>query len=116
MLLQGYRCNVTGATSIVPVASAQPPVYCRRDADSCVFGGKQMIAWNQTTGENVTAPNGVSPGDNTGMNWVADAQDDIFVPTIADSSTISASVGTATSSSSSSVSMNSSASSLTGVS
>ncbi|KAF2806914.1 uncharacterized protein BDZ99DRAFT_393162, partial [Mytilinidion resinicola] len=47
MYMAGYRCNVTGATSTIPVAKGQTPVYCPDDASKCVKGAKQMVVWNQ---------------------------------------------------------------------
>ncbi|KAG5338273.1 hypothetical protein C0989_007782 [Termitomyces sp. Mn162] len=50
---QGFRCKVTGATSMAPVAVAKPPVWCEGDASKCTKGAKQMIYWNQLDGNNV---------------------------------------------------------------
>jgi hypothetical protein len=60
----GYKCNVTGATSTVPVGTAQPPVYCGNDSSTCQAGPKQMIIWHQQEANNVFSPAGVSPGYN----------------------------------------------------
>lgn len=49
----GYKCNVTGATSTVPVAQAQAPVWCEDDTTKCVQGAKQMLYWNQAEGNNI---------------------------------------------------------------
>lgn len=104
MYMQGYKCNVTGATSTAPVAPAQVPVYCGDDASNCVQGAKQMLVWHQAAGNNVSPPSGVSPGYNAGMGWAPGAQDDIFIsaPTSSSTSTTSATLSTSASSSSSS--------------
>ena len=68
--MAGYKCNVTGATSTVPVRTAQPPVYCADDPSKCQAGPKQMIIWNQLEMNNVFPPNGESPGYNTKNGWL----------------------------------------------
>jgi hypothetical protein len=87
MYMQGFKCNVTGATSTAPVAPAKAPIYCDTDSSNCVAGAKQMIAWNQATGNNVSPPNGISPGYNSGMGWAPGAQNDIFVSASGSSTT-----------------------------
>ena len=47
MYMQGFKCNVTGATSTVPLAVAKAPVMCEEDESKCVKGARQMIAWNR---------------------------------------------------------------------
>ena len=47
MYMHGFKCQVTGATSTVPVAPAKPPVHCADNPNTCVQGAKQMIAWNR---------------------------------------------------------------------
>jgi hypothetical protein len=51
--MSGFKCNVTGATSNTPVATAQPPVWCEDDTSKCVSGAKQLIYWNQADGNNI---------------------------------------------------------------
>jgi hypothetical protein len=80
MYMQGFKCTVTGATATHAVAPAQPPVYCKDDASTCVKGAKQMIVWNQAEGNNVQPPQFVSPGYNAAWGYLPGAQDDIFVP------------------------------------
>jgi hypothetical protein len=48
-----FKCNVTGATSTVPVAMPKPPVWCEEDQSKCVKGAKQMIYWNQAERNNI---------------------------------------------------------------
>ncbi|TMW59783.1 hypothetical protein Poli38472_004852 [Pythium oligandrum] len=79
MYMAGYRCTVTGAATGYKLAQAKPPVYCADDKSKCVKGAKQMIAWNQQTGDNVKTPPGKSPGYNEGCGWSNGAQNDIFV-------------------------------------
>jgi len=76
--MQGFKCNVTGATSTAPLAKAQAPVYCADDASKCVTGAKQMIAWKQLTGDNVVTPDGASPGYSEKCGWTDGPQRDIF--------------------------------------
>lgn len=47
MYMQGFRCNVTGATSTEPVGPGKPPVYCDGQPSECVKGPKQIIGWNR---------------------------------------------------------------------
>ena len=77
--MQGFKCKVTGATSTAPVATAKAPVYCANDAAECVKGAKQMLAWNQLSGNNIETAEGVSPGYNEKCGWANGAQHDIFV-------------------------------------
>ena len=51
--MQPFRCRVTGATSTKRVARGKPPVWCEGDRSSCVKGAKQMIFWNQLSGNNI---------------------------------------------------------------
>jgi hypothetical protein len=67
--MAGYKCNVTGATSTVPVGTAKPPVYCADDSSKCQAGPKQMVIYNQAEANNVDPPSGASPGYNTKMGW-----------------------------------------------
>ena len=78
--MQGFKCNVTGATSTARLAKAKAPVYCADDASKCVRGAKQMIAWNQLTGNNIVTPDvwGTSPGYNEKCGWTEGPQRDIF--------------------------------------
>jgi len=79
MYMQGFKCKVTNSTSTKTVSPAKPPVYCGDGKSQCVTGAKQMIAWNQASGNNVqTPPNGdwVNYGDSWGYH--DGAQNDIF--------------------------------------
>lgn len=94
MYMQGYRCNVTNATSTVPVAKAKAPVVCIEDESDCVSGAKQMIAWNrelqiqsyvgcvktgliistEQSGNNVDAKWPLLPAYNEACGWSAGEQ------------------------------------------
>jgi hypothetical protein len=102
MYMQGFKCNVTGATSTDVVAPAQAPTYCPVDASTCVKGAKQMIAWHQADGNNVAPPDGVTPSYHAAWGFFPGAQDDIFVAGVAKPSSSVISSSTATSSSTSS--------------
>ncbi|KAF8227927.1 hypothetical protein L208DRAFT_1365571 [Tricholoma matsutake] len=48
-----FKCNVTGATSTVSLATPKPPVWCEGNPSQCTKGAKQMIFWNQLDGNNI---------------------------------------------------------------
>ncbi|KAL2870969.1 lignocellulolytic auxiliary activity family 14 protein [Aspergillus lucknowensis] len=77
--MAGYKCEVRGATSTKQLAAAQAPVYCEDDSSKCVTGAKQMIAWNQKTGNHVVPPSGKTPMYNAAWGFKNGAQNDIFV-------------------------------------
>lgn len=79
MYMQGFKCNVTGATSTIPVAPAKAPVYCADGVTPCVTGAKQMLVFNQLEGNNVVEHTyDDSPGYNSNFGWATGAQNDIF--------------------------------------
>ncbi|KAI9045977.1 lignocellulolytic auxiliary activity family 14 protein [Aspergillus affinis] len=78
MYMQGFKCHVTGATSSNPLSSAKPPKYCADDESKCVKGAKQMIAWNQKSGDNVKPLDGVTPTYSESWGWQPGAQHNIF--------------------------------------
>ena len=53
MYMEGFRCNVTGSTSNIPVARGKPAVWCEGEPSKCTKGAKQLIAWNQLSGNNI---------------------------------------------------------------
>jgi len=73
----GYRCRVTNATSTKKVGKGKPPVWCANDQEKCVKGPKQMLYWNQLTGNNIKTP-GKNPGYNQKCGFKHGAQNDIF--------------------------------------
>lgn len=76
--MQGFKCKVTGATSTTPLAKAQAPVMCDTDESQCVQGAKQMIIWNQLTGNNVVTSGSQTPAYNTRNGFKPGPQNDIF--------------------------------------
>ena len=63
--MNGFRCNITGSTSTVPLAKSQVPRRCGADpafnkADAvpgnCTYGAKQPFYWFQTERNNVRGP------------------------------------------------------------
>ena len=76
--MQGFKCHVTGATSTTPLAKAQAPIMCDTDSSKCVQGAKQMIVWNQLTGNNVVTTGSQTPAYNLRNGFKPGAQDDIF--------------------------------------
>jgi hypothetical protein len=91
MYMQGYKCMVTGATSTTPLAKAQPPVMCDLDPSKCVVGAKQMIVWNQLTGNNVVTTGSQTPAYNLRNGFKPGAQLDIFQGPASSASSSSAS-------------------------
>jgi hypothetical protein len=62
--MNGFRCNVTGATSTTPISAAQIPRRCGADPDNgiandtpgnCTFGAKQPFYWFNKERNNVSA-------------------------------------------------------------
>ena len=53
MYMQGYRCNVTGSTSTIPLATPKPPVWCEDAPNKCIKGAKQLMSWHQKSGNNM---------------------------------------------------------------
>ncbi|KIY46248.1 hypothetical protein FISHEDRAFT_46376, partial [Fistulina hepatica ATCC 64428] len=84
MYHQAFKCNVTGATGTVAVGTGQPPVWCEDDASNCTSGPKQMLYWNQNSGNNIEvdgydlAGSPKSPAYNAKCGFQEGAQDDIF--------------------------------------
>lgn len=79
MYMAGYKCTVDNGKSTKQVGIAKPPTFCAGNSGACQTGPKQMIAWNQQTGNNVDVPSGQSPGYNADMGFGDGAQTDIFV-------------------------------------
>jgi len=75
-----YRCKIANATSKKVVGKAQVAQWCLEDPTQCVAGPKQLIIYNEATGNNY---NGYSthgpPGYNMKMGFHDGAQNDIFV-------------------------------------
>ena len=60
--MTGFKCNVTGSTSNVPLAKPQIPRRCGADPDNgkpnaapgnCTYGAKQPFYWFQAERNNV---------------------------------------------------------------
>ncbi|KAF2648640.1 hypothetical protein K491DRAFT_567068, partial [Lophiostoma macrostomum CBS 122681] len=78
MYMQGFKCKVTNATSTKSLAAPKAPVFCADDESKCVKGAKQMIAWQQFTGDNIETEQWVTPNYNAKCGWSNGAQTDIF--------------------------------------
>ncbi|KDR82083.1 hypothetical protein GALMADRAFT_60209 [Galerina marginata CBS 339.88] len=63
MYHQPFKCKVTGAKSTTPVAAPKPPVWCEGNPGGCTKGAKQMIAWNQLSGNNIAVSGWDQNGD-----------------------------------------------------
>ncbi|KAF2020131.1 hypothetical protein BU24DRAFT_448473 [Aaosphaeria arxii CBS 175.79] len=80
MYMERFDCEVINAKDdALDLAKAQAPVYCEDDQSKCVKGAKQMLAWHQETGDNIVAPNGLTPNYNAKCGFANGAQTDIFV-------------------------------------
>jgi hypothetical protein len=90
--MQGFKCNVTNASPTAkPLAKAQLPIYCENEPDKCVKGAKQMLAWQQATGNNIETKQGLTPNYNQKCGWAEGAQKDIFqdaMDTVAQSTSV----------------------------
>nr|VWO99737.1 N/A [Ganoderma boninense] len=85
--MNGFRCNITGSTSDVPLAKAQVPRRCGADPTNgkpdavpgnCTYGAKQPFYWFQLE-ENNMFEGTYSPPEYTDVyNFEDGAQDDIF--------------------------------------
>lgn len=60
--MNGFKCNVTGSTSTVPIAPPQVPRRCGADPEhnvmqaspgNCTYGAKQPFYWFQAERNNV---------------------------------------------------------------
>ncbi|KIM49751.1 hypothetical protein M413DRAFT_59720 [Hebeloma cylindrosporum] len=53
MYHQPFKCRVSGSKSNTPLAVPKPPVWCEGNPGGCTKGAKQMVYWNQNSGNNV---------------------------------------------------------------
>ncbi|KZT40257.1 hypothetical protein SISSUDRAFT_1032078 [Sistotremastrum suecicum HHB10207 ss-3] len=85
--MTGFQCNVTGATSDVPVAKPNLARRCGNDpqykevADpqNCTYGAKQPFYWLQQEGNNMFENSFMPPVYNQIYGFEDGSQDDIFV-------------------------------------
>jgi len=85
--MNGFRCNVTGATSTTPIAAAQIPRRCGADPDNgitndtpgnCTFGAKQPFYWFNRERNNMFEGTFSPPFYTDLYNFRDGAQNDIF--------------------------------------
>ncbi|TFK35612.1 hypothetical protein BDQ12DRAFT_635058 [Crucibulum laeve] len=85
--MNGFKCNVTGSTSTVPVAKSQVPRRCGADTDNqklqsapgnCTYGAKQPFYWFNLERNNMFEGAFSPPVYNDLYNFLDGAQDDIF--------------------------------------
>ncbi|KAH8100774.1 hypothetical protein BXZ70DRAFT_971902 [Cristinia sonorae] len=90
--MNGFKCNVTGSTSDVPLARPQVPRRCGADPDNnvaqatpgnCTYGAKQPFYWFQAERNNMNEDTYAPPFYNDLYNFKDGAQDDIFVDSYA---------------------------------
>ncbi|KAJ4471106.1 hypothetical protein C8J55DRAFT_491609 [Lentinula edodes] len=80
------RCQVTNPGNKV-LGTPEPPVWCEGNSSACVSGPKQMLYWNQASGNNIAVSgkdlsgNAKSPAYNAKCGFAdgKGAQNDIFV-------------------------------------
>ncbi|KAI0636096.1 hypothetical protein C8Q77DRAFT_1170685 [Trametes polyzona] len=86
--MTGFKCNVTGSTSNVPLAKPQIPRRCGADPDNgkheaapgnCTYGAKQPFYWFQKERNNMFEGTYSPPFYTDLYNFKDGAQDDIFV-------------------------------------
>ncbi|KAH9847531.1 hypothetical protein C2E23DRAFT_907078 [Lenzites betulinus] len=86
--MTGFKCNVTGSTSDVPLAAPQVPRRCGADPDNgkneaapgnCTYGAKQPLYWFQQERNNMFEGTYSPPFYLDLYNFKDGAQDDIFV-------------------------------------
>ncbi|KAJ2924869.1 hypothetical protein H1R20_g12243, partial [Candolleomyces eurysporus] len=85
--MNGFRCNVTGSTSTVPLAKSQVARRCGSDPENgklqdvpgnCTYGAKQPFYWLQAERNNVFEGEHSPPVYNDRYNFLDGAQNDIF--------------------------------------
>ncbi|EIW57727.1 uncharacterized protein TRAVEDRAFT_65440 [Trametes versicolor FP-101664 SS1] len=91
--MTGFKCNVTGSTSTVPLAKPQLPRRCGADPDfgkpdaapgNCTYGAKQPFYWFQAERNNMFEGTYAPPFYTDLYNFKGGAQDDIFIDSYAD--------------------------------
>ncbi|KAI0349736.1 hypothetical protein OH77DRAFT_1507355 [Trametes cingulata] len=91
--MTGFKCNVTGSTSTVPLAKPQLPRRCGADPDfgkpdavpgNCTYGAKQPFYWFQAERNNMFEGTYAPPFYTDLYNFKDGAQDDIFVDSYAE--------------------------------
>ncbi|KAI8982722.1 hypothetical protein BD414DRAFT_490930 [Trametes punicea] len=90
--MTGFRCNVTGSTSTVPLAKPQIPRRCgadptfgkpEADPGNCTYGAKQPFYWFQAERNNMFEGTYAPPFYLDLYNFKDGAQDDIFADSYA---------------------------------
>ncbi|KAE9388288.1 hypothetical protein BT96DRAFT_927191 [Gymnopus androsaceus JB14] len=85
--MTGFQCNITGATSDVPLAKPQVPRRCGADPDNgkqlatlsnCTYGAKQPFYWLQAENNTMFEGSHAPPFYNDLYNFIDGAQNDIF--------------------------------------
>ncbi|EMD31282.1 hypothetical protein CERSUDRAFT_145210 [Gelatoporia subvermispora B] len=85
--MNGFQCNVTGATSNVALAQSQVPRRCGADPangkpnaspGNCTYGAKQPLYWFQAEQNNMFEGQYAPPFYNDLYNFVDGPQNDIF--------------------------------------
>ncbi|KAI0749839.1 hypothetical protein C8Q80DRAFT_1101672 [Daedaleopsis nitida] len=89
--MNGFRCNITGSSSTVPLAEPKVPRRCGADPDfieaspgNCTYGAKQPFYWFQKEVNNMFEDAFAPPFYTDLYNFRDGAQDDIFVDSYPD--------------------------------
>ncbi|KAJ4475503.1 hypothetical protein J3R30DRAFT_3499922 [Lentinula aciculospora] len=83
MYLSFSRCQVENSGNKT-LGTPQAPVWCEGESSACVEGPKQMLYWNQASGNNIavegddSSGKAKSPGYNSKCGFADGAQNDIF--------------------------------------
>ncbi|OSX58817.1 hypothetical protein POSPLADRAFT_1049008 [Postia placenta MAD-698-R-SB12] len=86
MYMNGFSCNVTGATGTTPIGKSMLPRRCGADSDqneaanpgNCTIGPKLPMYWMQAEGNNMNEGYYMPPVYNDIYGFHDGAQDDIF--------------------------------------
>ncbi|KAI0749618.1 hypothetical protein C8Q80DRAFT_635313 [Daedaleopsis nitida] len=91
--MNGFKCNVTGSASVIPIAKPKVPRRCGADPDygkpdaapgNCTYGAKQPFYWFQAERNNMFEGTYAPPYYLDLYNFKDGAQNDIFVDSYAD--------------------------------
>jgi hypothetical protein len=86
--MNGFKCNITGSTSDVPLAEPKVPRRCGKDPENqkfadapgnCTYGAKAPFYWFNTERNNMFEGFYSPPFYNDLYNFKDGAQDDIFI-------------------------------------
>ncbi|KAG9125644.1 hypothetical protein FRC07_006766 [Ceratobasidium sp. 392] len=86
MYMNPFDCNVTNATSTMPIPPPQVPRYCPVDKTNCTVGAKQPFYWLQNEGNNIFNDSFDPPSYSDNYGFKDGPQDDLWDSTQSPSS------------------------------